>query len=95
MRSRTSVSESRLGEWQTFQKMGAAGAPALRAHHGWARSEENIARSTAFSNRKMASPRRHPYRLSAHSGVRKPDDLLPSLLRTLSEWRLKRSAGLG
>ena len=34
-----------------------------------------------------------PYRLSAHSGVRKPD-LLPSLLRTLSEWRLKRSAGL-
>ena len=27
MRSRTSVSESRLGEWQTFQKMGAAGAP--------------------------------------------------------------------
>ena len=31
--------------------------------------------------------------MSAHSGVRKPD-LLPSLLRTLSEWRLKRSAGL-
>ena len=59
MRSRTSVSESRLGEWQTFQKMGAAGAPALRAHHGWARSEENFALSTAFSNRKMASTRRH------------------------------------
>ena len=35
-----------------------------------------------------------PYRLSAHSGVRKPG-MLPSLLRTLSEWRLKRSAGLG
>ena len=57
------------------------------------RAAKKILRSAAFSNRKMASPRRHPYRLSAHSGVRKPD-LLPSLLRTLSEWRLKRSAGL-
>ena len=42
MRSRTSVSESRLGEWQTFQKMGAAGAPRCvpTMEHGWARSEK-------------------------------------------------------
>jgi len=50
MRSRTSVSESRLGEWQTFQKMGATGAPRwpLRAHHDWARSEENFVVDSLF-----------------------------------------------
>ena len=59
LRLKPSDSEIRLGDWQTFQKFGAAGARSLRAHHGWARSEENFALSTAFSNRKMASTRRH------------------------------------
>ena len=47
-KSGSSDSEIRLGEWQTFQKMGAAGAPAVRAHHGWARSEENFALDSLF-----------------------------------------------
>ena len=59
MRSRTSVSESRLGEWQTFQKMGAAQArPALRAHHGaWLGSEENFGCRQPFLGK--WPPRRH------------------------------------
>ena len=49
MRRRTSISEISFGEWQTFQKMGAARRPALRAHHGgWARSEENFDVDSVF-----------------------------------------------
>ena len=56
MRSRTSVSESRLGEWQTFQKMGAARCvPTME--HGWARSEENFGCRQPFLGK--WPPRRH------------------------------------
>ena len=64
MRSRTSVSERHLGEWHRHFKKWAPQAPrALRAHHpctmvGRA-GRGKFWMSTAFSNKKMASPRRH------------------------------------
>ena len=76
MRSRTSVSESRLGEWQTFQKMGAAGAPRCVPTMGaWLGAQRGkFWMSTAFS-RKMASSA--PYRFSAHSRARSLTCCLP------------------
>ena len=77
MRSRTSVSESRLGEWQMFQKMGAAGAPRFvptMVHGAWFGQRGKFWMSTAFS-RKMASSA--PYRFSAHSRVRSLTCCLP------------------
>ena len=89
MRSRTSVSESRLGEWQMFQKMGAAGAPRFvptMVHGAWFGQRGKFWMSTAFS-RKMASSA--PYRFSAHSRARSLTCCL--LFYTLSEWRQRRA----
>ena len=88
-----SDSEIRLGDWQTFQKFGAAGARCVPTMVGRAAKKILRSRQPFLIGKWPLTPRPHPYRLSAHSGVRKPD-LLPSLLRTLPEWRLKRSAGL-
>ena len=87
MRSRTSVSESRLGEWQTFQKMGAAQAPRA-ACPPWSMVGQRgkFWMSTAFS-RKMTSSA--PYRSSAHSRARSLTCCLP--FYTLSEWRQRRA----
>ena len=65
MRSRKSVSEIGLGEWPAISQNGRRQAPParLRAHHpcimvGRA-GRRKFWMSTAFSNKKMASPRRH------------------------------------
>ena len=85
-----SDSEIRLGEWQTFQKNGAAGARCVPTMVG--RAARKILRS------------RQPFLIGKWPllgaiplvGAQRSSQAGPAAfpLRTLSEWRLKRSAGL-